>query len=90
VFAGAAPSSAWLWCGIASALGASAAALLALRASRRGAARFAVPAAVGAWIGAIPLLDASACFLLGRPGLGACCIGLWAFARVLRPVFAAS
>lgn len=89
-FAGAAPSSAWLWCGIASALGASGAALLALRASRRGAARFAVPAAVGAWIGAIPLLDASACFLLGRPGLGASCIGLWAFARVLRPVFAAS
>jgi hypothetical protein len=49
-----------------------------------------VPVAVGTWIGAIPLLDASACFLLGRPGLGACCVGLWAFARVLRSMFASS
>lgn len=88
---GSSSASGWsLWLGLTASGLASVAALLALRASRRGAARFAVPAAVGAWIGTIPLLDASACFLLDRPGLGACCVGLWAFARVLRPVFAAS
>ena len=79
-----------LGAGIAAAALASLAALVGLRLSRRGAARYAVPVAVGTWIGAIPLLDASACFLLGRPGLGACCVGLWAFARVLRPMFASS
>ena len=50
----------------------------------------AVPVAVGTWIGAIPLLDASACFLLGRPGMAACCVGMWALARVLRPMVASS
>ena len=61
-----------------------------IRAARNGAARFAVPAAVGIWIGAIPLVDAATCFLLGRPLLGLLCLGLWGIAGALRPRFAAS
>jgi 4-hydroxybenzoate polyprenyltransferase len=61
-----------------------------IRTARNGAARFAVPAAVGSWIGAIPLVDAATCFLLGRPLLGLLCLGLWGMAGALRPRFAAS
>ena len=90
LFAGVQPAGWALGVGIAAAVLAACAGLLGLRLSRRGAARYAVPVAVGTWIGAIPLLDASACFLLGRPGMAACCVGMWALARVLRPMVASS
>lgn len=50
----------------------------------------AVPAAVGIWIGTIPIIDSGTCFLLGRPVLGVLCMGMWAAARLLRPRFASS
>lgn len=61
-----------------------------IRRASIGAARYSVPVAVGTWLGAIPLIDAATCFLLGRPFLGLVCIGLWGVAGVLRPRFAAS
>lgn len=97
-----APVGLWLWSGMPApgawslALGftALAAALLSVAAgmlvARRGAARFAVPVAVGMWIGAIPLVDAATCCMLGRPFLGLACIGLWGVAGALRPRIAAS
>lgn len=49
-----------------------------------------VPAAVGIWIGTIPIIDAGTCFLLGRPSLAVLCVGMWAAARLLRSQFASS
>ena len=76
--------------GIAAAVLASLAAIIGIRIARSGAARYSVPVAVGAWIGAIPLVDAAACFLLDRSWLGVACLGMWVLARALRPRFAAS
>ena len=59
-------------------------------AAANGAARFAVPAGVSIWIGAIPAIDAATCFLIGRPLLGLLCIGLWGMAGALRPRYAGS
>ncbi len=50
----------------------------------------AVPAAVGTWLGAIPLIDAATCFLLGRPLLGLLCVAMFGLSGALRPRFAAS
>jgi hypothetical protein len=50
----------------------------------------AVPSAVGVWIGAIPLVDAATCFLLGRPLLGLLCVAMFGLSGALRPRFAAS
>ena len=50
----------------------------------------AVPAAVGTWLGAIPLIDAGTCFLLGRPLLGLLCVAMFGLSGALRPRFAAS
>jgi 4-hydroxybenzoate polyprenyltransferase len=61
-----------------------------IRTASIGAARYSVPVAVGSWLGAIPLIDAATCFLLGRPLLGMVCIGLWGLAGALRPRFASS
>ena len=61
-----------------------------IRTASIGAARYSVPVAVGTWLGAIPLIDAATCFLLGRPLLGMVCIGLWGLAGALRPRFASS
>lgn len=61
-----------------------------IRTASIGAARYSVPVAVGSWLGAIPLIDAATCFLLGRPLLGLLCIGLWGLAGALRPRFASS
>lgn len=76
--------------GIASCAAAGLAAAVGMLVARRGAARFAVPVAVGIWIGAIPFIDAATCFLLGRPFLGLACLGLWGVAGALRPRVAAS
>ena len=61
-----------------------------IRRAANGAARFAVPAGVSIWIGAIPAIDAATCFLIGRPLLGLLCIGLWGMAGALRPRYAGS
>lgn len=61
-----------------------------IRTASIGAARYSVPVAVGSWLGAIPLIDAATCFLLGRPLLGLLCVGLWGMAGALRPRFASS
>ena len=50
----------------------------------------AVPVAVGTWLGAIPLVDAATCFLLGRPLLGLLCVAMFGLSGALRPRFAAS
>jgi 4-hydroxybenzoate polyprenyltransferase len=76
--------------GIAACAAAALAAALGMLVARRGAARFAVPVAVGIWIGAIPFVDAATCFLLGHPFLGLACLGLWGVAGALRPRVAAS
>ncbi|MFO0782814.1 MAG: UbiA family prenyltransferase [Phycisphaerales bacterium] len=52
--------------------------------------RQGVPAAVGLWLGTIPVMDAAVCFLLGQPWLGVACLGLWGAAGALRPRIAAS
>jgi hypothetical protein len=54
------------------------------------AGAYAVPAAVGTWLGAIPLIDAATCFLLGRPLLGLLCVAMFGLSGALRPRFAAS
>jgi 4-hydroxybenzoate polyprenyltransferase len=101
-FTACAPVGLWLWSGVPSpggwslglGLAATVAALLSVAVgmlvARRGAARFAVPVAVGMWIGAIPLIDAASCCMLGRPFLGLACLGLWGVAGALRPRIAAS
>lgn len=101
-FTACAPVGLWLWSGVPSpggwSLGLGLASVLAallsvavgMLVARRGAARFAVPVAVGTWIGAIPLIDAATCCMLGRPALGLACIGLWGVAGALRPRIAAS
>ena len=61
-----------------------------MRTASSGAMRWSVPAAVGTWLGAIPAIDAASCFLLGRPGLGIACLGLWGLAAAMRPRIAAS
>ncbi|MFO0961497.1 MAG: UbiA family prenyltransferase [Phycisphaerales bacterium] len=89
VVEGVTPDSPELWFGVAGTLlVAMAGAAAGTRAARAGAV--GVPRAVGAWIGAIPAIDAATCYLLGRPALGTACIGLWALAALLRPRIAAS
>lgn len=76
--------------GLAAAALAVACVAFGIRTASSGAMRWAVPAAVGTWLGAIPAVDAATCFLLGRPGLGASCLALWALAALLRRRIAAS
>lgn len=52
--------------------------------------RNGVPAAVGGWIGVIPLLDAAVCMLAGQLWLGIACVGLWGLAGAMRTRVAAS
>lgn len=86
---GVAPEGLWMWMGVGGAL-LVAATGAAIGVVAAGTGRNGVPAAVGAWIGAIPMVDAAVCMLLGRPLLGLLCIGMWGLAGALRPRIAAS
>lgn len=89
--AGVAPEDAVLaTAGIGSVAFAVACVAAGMRTASSGAMRWSVPAAVGTWLGAIPAIDAGTCFLLGRPGLGIACLGLWGLAAAMRPRIAAS
>jgi 4-hydroxybenzoate polyprenyltransferase len=84
------PASLWSRVAGFAVLGAVAWPVTAFAAAQARRGKVGMRAAIGAWLGAIALLDATVAFLADQPWLGLACVGLWGAAGALRPRIAAT